>query len=124
MNEDSSAGIVTRLYARHPINQGLISDKNKKFVSFQNGPDRLLSQSSQPCINLLLEDVFMRGVKWPVVKPNFPTRTAVGNKNLDSSLRFHGMLSENALHLIYPSRITKHYLTLCDESAINMFFIS
>ena len=41
----------------------------------------------------------MRGVKWLVREAEFspPTSTAVGTKNLDSSLSFHGMLREKIL---------------------------
>jgi hypothetical protein len=45
MNEDSSAEIVARLYAEDPKKHGLIPEGYKKCVSFQNGPNRLISQS-------------------------------------------------------------------------------
>jgi hypothetical protein len=48
-----------------------------------------------------------------------PTSTTVGTNSLDSSVRFHGVLRENALDLLYPSGIPIYYLTFCDESVFD-----
>jgi len=57
----------------------------------------------------------MRGVKQEVSEEEFspPTSTAVGTKNLDSSLTFHAILRENALYLLYPSRIPQYWGPRC-----------
>ena len=71
MNKDSSAGIVTRLYDRHPRNHDSIPDRNKKFVSFSKW-SRPAVKSVLPSIQLLSEDVSIREVKLELRTSNPP----------------------------------------------------